>query len=206
MLREQRKSPRLRRRLQVAYGEHDLGTNGFGLDISAGGIFVTATTLLPPGTRVHMKVTMGAVVFFAEGRVVRQKLVHQALRGTDPQGMGIRFLSPQEIIEGLGPVPRKTAPAPFCVTCKTAPAMEDLIRDQLARGVIIVPTGETPPEAGANIEFRVTLEFPAEPQTVAAQGRVVQLLNQAGSAEARAAVLEVGGAVGVIERLRRAGA
>jgi len=202
--RERRKAPRLRRRLQVLYGEDELTTNGFGLDISTGGLFLTATTLLPQGTRIHMKITSPSFVFYAEGRVVRHKLVAPTLRGMDPQGMGIRFISPHEIVEKIAPAAKK-GPVPFSVSCLTPGSLEDLVREQLARGVLIVPTGDQAPAVPSVVDFHVTLEFLPAPQTVSAKGRVIQLLNP-DKEDIRAAVLEVAEAPALIAALRRTGA
>jgi hypothetical protein len=200
--RDQRRSQRVKKRTQVDYGTDDALSPGIGLDISTGGIFVTANKLLPVGTRLHMKVTHGSFVFYAEGRVVRHKLVHMALRTQDPQGMGVRFLAPFEYLEGfVGTV--KKGPVPFHVTCATAATMETLIRDQLARGVIIVPTGDTPPEPQETVEFHVTLEFLHDPQTLDGKGRVVQVLNPH-NRDTRGAVLQLDDTAPMIAALRRA--
>jgi PilZ domain-containing protein len=201
--REQRRTPRLRRRLQVEYGLHDLETKGFGLDISAGGLFVTATKLLPVGARIHMRITThSGMVFYAEGRIVRHKLVHMALRSTDPQGLGVRFVDPHEIVAELIPSAKKTA-EPFTVACPTTAALETILVSQLGRGVVIVPTGDPPPEAAQELDFHVALEFLPDAPRLTGRGRVVQVLNP-DNPETRGAVLEVERAAAFAASLRAA--
>jgi hypothetical protein len=191
--------------LKIEYGESDFSTHGFGIDISTGGVFVTATKLLPPGTRIHMKISLGTAEFYAEGRVVRQKLVHPNLRSSEPQGMGVRFISPSEIIERAFPAPKK-APKAFAVGCSAKSSLDDLIRDQLSRGVIVVPVGVPSPEVQSAIEFEVTLDFLPEPQTLKGTGRVVQLLTPPAGSGSIGAVVMVDNAAELVAALQRGGA
>jgi hypothetical protein len=201
---ERRSAPRLRRRLTVEYGEGELLTPAFGLDISAGGIFLTASKLLPLGARIHLRVSSAALTFYSEGEVVRHKLVLPTLRSMDPQGIGVRFLTLPELVERYVAPARKALP-PFSIACSTPSSVEDLIREQLARGVVIVPTRDPPPGADETIDFRIVLEFHSAPRTISGQGRVVQLLSQ-GASKARGAVLELEDTPALIAELRRAAA
>ncbi len=203
MIREQRKGVRHKRRLQVDYGVEDFSTTGFGLDISTGGLFVTASKLLPIGARVHLRITSAqGLIFYAEGRVVRHKLTHQALRASDPQGLGIRFISPAEIVEGFSPTIRRASQR-HLVQCTTPQALDSLLREQLGRGVIIVPTGASVPEAAETIDFHVSLDFSHDAPMHTGKGRVVQVLN-AQTPDKRAVVLEVQDAAKLIEILKAA--
>ncbi len=48
--------------------------------------------------------------FFAEGRVARVHRVALALRQVDQQGVGVRFLLPEELVENLMPLARQSGP------------------------------------------------------------------------------------------------
>jgi len=203
MTSERRSSPRLRRRLKVEYGEGELLASAFGLDISAGGIFLTASKLPPLGSRIHLRVSSTALTFYGEGQVVRHKFVLPTLRSMDPQGIGVRFLTLHELVERYVGPPSKPLP-PLSVACATPAAMNELILEQLARGVVIVPMGEPPAGADATIDFHIVLQFLPAPRTISARGRVIQILDR-GAPEVRA-VLELEDAPAFIVELRRASA
>jgi hypothetical protein len=200
---DRRSAPRSRRRIHVEYGETELITTAFGLDISAGGIFLTATKLLPVGTRIHIKVASAALTFYAEGVVVRHKLVLPTIRSMDPQGIGVRFLTPHELVEGYVGSATKTV-APFSIACATPGAMAELVREQIGRHVLVVPTGDPAPAADATLDFQIVLEFSPVHRVVSGQGRVIQLLSR-GVPEMRAAVLELQDVPALLAELQRGG-
>ena len=77
------------------------------------------------------------------------------------------------------------------------------MREQLGRGVIIVPTGDGVPDAAETIDFHVSLDFVDDAPVQTGKGRVVQVLN-AQTPDKRAAVLEVQDAPRLIAALKAA--
>jgi Tfp pilus assembly protein PilZ len=95
---DKRRHRRIKRRLMVRYGEKDLARSGFTVDISAGGVFVLAPSVVPLDARVHLQIQVDAVkhVYF-EGVVRRHKLAPPELRTIERMGFGVRFLKPDEL-------------------------------------------------------------------------------------------------------------
>jgi Tfp pilus assembly protein PilZ len=112
---ERRRYPRVRKRLRVAYGEHDLGKVGFTRDVSAGGMFVLCSGPLPTGSRLHVQVFLNEKDFLLmEGAQVYKKQVPLALRTSGEQGFGLRFLLPMEALSRVTtsePLPVVDGPA-----------------------------------------------------------------------------------------------
>lgn len=103
---EKRKARRFARRLKVRFGEKNRPFSHSGLtnDISATGMFVSTTTPVKPGTRLHVEVTTAeeALMFF-EAVVARQVVVPPELRTLMRPGFGMRFLTGTELMSELIP-------------------------------------------------------------------------------------------------------
>ena len=63
------------------------------------------------GERLRLEIIDRESGFFAEGRVTRVHRVPLALRHVDQQGVGVRFLLPEELVENLVPLARQSGPA-----------------------------------------------------------------------------------------------
>jgi Tfp pilus assembly protein PilZ len=96
---------RFARRLQVRFwnqGEtHPKAA--YTTNISASGMFVSTSTPLPSGSRVRVEVSHGTKSFMVEGLVVHAARVAPVLRQLKESGMGIRFLSIEDLMTELIP-------------------------------------------------------------------------------------------------------
>jgi hypothetical protein len=190
MSRERRKSPRKRARLKVEYGDEDLSFASFTRDISVGGIFLVSNRLYDRGTRLHLHIIGSKFDFYSEGLVVRQLRVPANLRRIDPQGMGVRFISPGEILkQSLSRGARKMDTSALVLA--SVHDLQRVLMEQVAGGVLVVPVIDPPPAVATEVEFAVRLEFLAEPEDLRGTGRVVQVLDKYQGLSGRYAVLEV---------------
>jgi len=103
---EKRRARRFTRRLKVRFGEKGRPFSHSGLtnDVSATGMFVSTTTAVKPGTRLHVEVTTAEeTLIFFEGVVARQVVVPPELRTLMRPGFGLRFLTGTELMSELLP-------------------------------------------------------------------------------------------------------
>jgi hypothetical protein len=184
--KNRRKDARVRKRLKVEYGERGFDHKAILHNISVGGIFISASRLFKKGTRVHLHIIDPKFDFYAEGLVVRQKRVDQALRHIEAQGMGIQLLSPADLIRTMIPRAARQVDTQEIV-CSSPEEVQKLIREQLVAGIIVVPVGGSPPAPGTAVEFSLRVDIDPG-RTINGEGRVVQILGQG---ETRQAVLEV---------------
>jgi hypothetical protein len=185
--KDRRKDVRVRKRLKVEYGETEFDHKGILHNISIGGVFISASRLFHKGTRLHLHIIDPKFDFYAEGLVVRHRRVDQALRHIDAQGMGVRLLSPAELIRGM--IPKATrAVDTQQVVCASPAELQKLINEQLVAGVIVVSVGTPPPAANTMVEFSLRIEFGDRSRIVSGEGRIMQILKQG---DVRRAVLEV---------------
>lgn len=181
-----RKHKRKKARVQVAYGEDEITERGFARDISLGGMFLDCRRPPPVGTRLHLHLKYPDRDFYVEAVVVRQKLVNPQLRQIEKQGVGLRFLTPAELIEGVVPKEERVQRTNM-VQCSDAASVRDLLDKQLAARVIAVPVNDPPPGQGDVVEFSITVDV-GDGANIDGRGRVVQLI---GAGDAQQAVLEV---------------
>lgn len=198
MPRNRRRHSRIRKRLKVEFGETDLSHKGFLSDISIGGLFLSAGRLFQVGTRLHLHVIEAADHFYAEGVVVRLKRVDQLLRRIEAQGMGIRLLSPAEVVRSVIPKAALTVDTQQVVLSKPEQAQK-LLQEQLSAGILVVPVGSPPPAANTIVEFSIRIDFGSSPGTLGGQGRVMQILD--GQEGTKRGVLEVEDAAKLRARL-----
>lgn len=103
---ERRRNRRWPRQLEVRVwrrgddGQPLRATSG---NISRTGIFVRTQQVLPSGTRLRLEVVNGQRSFLAEGVVVRAIRTPGQMQHVMPSGMGIRFLSLDELLVELLP-------------------------------------------------------------------------------------------------------
>jgi hypothetical protein len=98
----QRRSPRYRRRLQVQFWQPGEKIHrGYTTNLSATGMHIATADPLPPRSRVRVEVIHGERGFVIEGIVAHRRAVNPELAKVTQQGMGVRFLSPDELIRHL---------------------------------------------------------------------------------------------------------
>jgi len=116
-----RRSERVSRRVEVQFwqvGQKIL--RGYSTNISATGMHIATANPLPPRARLRIEVLHGDRGFLIEGVVAHRRAVHPELMKVQPPGMGVRFLSPDELIREIFPLEGALAPAPDVVD-PTAP-------------------------------------------------------------------------------------
>jgi hypothetical protein len=187
MPRNRRRHSRIKKRLKVEFGEQAFDHKGILHDISIGGIFISAGRLFKQGTRLHLHIVEPTFDFYAEGVVVRLKRVDQLLRRIEAQGMGIRMMSPAEVIRSLIPKVARAVDTRQ-VVCSDPEQLQKLINEQLVAGVLVVPVADPPPAPNTEVEFFIRVEFGESPRTVGGEGRIMQILDQG---KLKQAVLEV---------------
>jgi hypothetical protein len=187
MPRNRRRHSRIKKRLKVEFGERAFDHKGILHDISIGGIFISAGRLFKQGTRLHLHIVEPTFDFYAEGVVVRLKRVDQLLRRIEAQGMGIRMMSPAEVIRSLIPKVARAVDTRQ-VVCSDPEQLQKLINEQLVAGVLVVPVADPPPAPNTAVEFFIRVEFGESPRTVGGEGRIMQILDQG---KFKQAVLEV---------------
>src|SRR5689334_1416651 len=111
-------SPRRPRRVQVQFwkrGEPHVYP-GYTTNISLTGMFIATRSPFPPGARVRVEVLEGDRGFVVEGVVAHARKVRGELMRMTQPGMGVRFLSVEDLVRELIPVGYgidDTPPAPF---------------------------------------------------------------------------------------------
>lgn len=184
---DRRKHPRVKRRVQVEYGEDDLGERAFARDISVGGLFLECRRLPDLGTRLHLHILEPHRDFYAEGIVVRQRKVDVRMRSIEKEGVGIRFITPSELVAEAIPKAARTRDT-TAVVCADAEAVRTLLREQVYSRVLLVPVRNPAPAQGTVVEFAIEVQLNGG-TTVEGQGRVVQVIGTGGTDQK--AVLEI---------------
>lgn len=98
-------SPRRPRRVQVQFwkrGEPH-AYPGYTTNISLTGMFIGTRSPLPPGTRLRIEVLEGDRGFMVEGVVAHARKVRGELMRLSQPGMGVRFLSVEDLVRELVP-------------------------------------------------------------------------------------------------------
>jgi hypothetical protein len=101
-----RRSVRRPRRVQVQFwrrGEPQ-AFQGYTTNISTTGMFLATTNPQPPGVRLRVEVMEGSHGFIVEGVVAHARKIRGDLMRLSHPGMGIRFLSVEELVRELIPV------------------------------------------------------------------------------------------------------
>lgn len=103
---ERRREKRWPRVLDVRFwkpGDEANVRRAVAANISRGGIFIRTSAVVPSNTRVRVEVIHARHGFVCEGVVVRALRSPAHLQSVRPSGMGVRFLSPEELVEELLP-------------------------------------------------------------------------------------------------------
>ncbi len=106
---ERRIHRRFPRRIELRFwrpGEVQAHT-AYTSNISKSGLFLNSAIGLEPGERLRLEIVDREGGFVAEGRVARVHRVALALRQVENQGVGVRFLPPEELVESLVPLARQ---------------------------------------------------------------------------------------------------
>lgn len=103
---ERRRNRRWPRQLEVRFwkqGEEGQGSRAISTNVSRTGIFVRTQMVLPSGTRMRLAVGHGGRSFTVEGVVMRALRSPAHLQSVMPSGMGVRFMTSEELLEELLP-------------------------------------------------------------------------------------------------------
>jgi len=99
-----RRSERVPRRVEVQFWQVGQKIHrGYSTNISASGMHISTANPLQPQVRLRIEVIHGERGFLIEGVVAHRKAVHPELLKVTPAGMGVRFLSPDELIREIFP-------------------------------------------------------------------------------------------------------
>ncbi len=74
---------------------------GFTIDVSKSGIFLGTAIQFEPGERIRLELNDAKRSFLVEGQVARVHRVALALRHVEQPGVGVRFVSPAELVQEL---------------------------------------------------------------------------------------------------------
>ncbi len=103
---DRRRDRRWPRQLEVRFwkqGEMGQGSRAISTNVSRTGIFVRTQLVLPSGTRLRLAVGHSGRDFTVEGVVMRALRAPAHLQSVMPSGMGVRFLTAEELLEELLP-------------------------------------------------------------------------------------------------------
>ena len=127
-------SPRRPRRVQVQFwkrGEPH-AYPGYTTNISLTGMFIGTRSPLPPGTRLRIEILEGDRGFMVEGVVAHARQIRGELMRLTQPGMGVRFLSVEDLVRELVPLGYGQADLP-------AVASEEVEREPLWEPVMSDP-------------------------------------------------------------------
>src|SRR5437868_5243004 len=103
---ERRRNRRWPRQLDVKVwkqGEEGQAHRSVSTNVSRTGIFVRTQSVLPSGTRLRLEIGHTGRSFVVEGIVMRAIKTPAHLQAVMPSGMGIRFLTAEQLLEELLP-------------------------------------------------------------------------------------------------------
>ena len=174
-----RSSPRIPRRIQVVFqprGETQT-YRSFTSNLSEEGMHIATHHTRPAGTRLKIELVEEAQGFVVEGVVAHSRTVHPELAKVLPEGIGVRFLKPEELVAGvIGPrLPETGSAEPadgvFPLHFESPGQFLEIYRRDLRVGGLFVPTRRPAP---LRSEVTVEVHLPGEPAPVALRARVVR--------------------------------
>ncbi|HSM51774.1 MAG TPA: PilZ domain-containing protein [Thermoanaerobaculia bacterium] len=196
---DRRDNRRFARRLTVKFSRQGTAQayQGFTTNISFGGLFLGTNVALERGERLRLEIGDREKGFAIEGQVVRLERVPLALRQLRQQGVGVRFLTPVELVADLFPnravtaaeaaagsePPSRAEPAAaqevaidpdgiVRVTIRNLEELRRVVEQDLAYGGLFVPTERPlPVDCECTLELHVPLR---EFRPVRSRARVVQ--------------------------------
>lgn len=100
-----RRAARRARRVQVHFWKHGEPTSyvGYTTNISMTGMFIATNSPMPPASRVRVEVIDRDRGFMVEGVVAHARKVRSEMARISQSGMGVRFLSVEELVRELIP-------------------------------------------------------------------------------------------------------
>jgi Tfp pilus assembly protein PilZ len=161
---ERRGDRRIARRLEIRFwrrGEPQ-AHSAFTTNVSLSGLYLATGQALQHGERLRLEVVDARRGFFVEARVARVRRVAVALRQVDQAGVGVRFLTPGELlIELLSGGRPLTGLAPDEALAETFAAEPVAAADSPAQpGAAISATPEIPSPVEPIARTQLRVDFP----------------------------------------------
>lgn len=175
---ERRDARRFAKRSQVRYwiGDDPRARTGFINDISSTGVFVVTPYPLDRGTEIRLEILDGDSVLSFEAVVARRVWVAPDLRRIGPTGMGVRFLTPESLVERLkkrggGRKPLVERDGAMRLVIEDDRELLETYARELSQGGLYLPTDDPP-----RLNRQVVVEFvlPGDEPAVRAKATVVQ--------------------------------
>jgi PilZ domain len=126
-------SPRRPRRVQVQFWKRDEphAYPGYTTNISMTGMFVATRSPYPPGTRLRIEVLEGERGFVIEGVVAHARKIRGELMRLSQPGMGVRFMSVEELVRELIPAGYGVEELPGAPAAAPAPPSPGAVEREL---------------------------------------------------------------------------
>ncbi len=187
---ERREQERRPRRVQVQFWQRGAAKRyrGYSANISTGGMYIDTNSLVPKGSRIRLEVGTAEKTFVAEAVVAR---VNKSLQTLRPSGMGVRFLTIDELVSELIPEIASVAPKPprpaakanepplpegsFRLRFTDGQQFLEVYRRDLSTGGLFIPTGK-PAALNDVITVEVSVDEPGI-APVRLEARVVHRLD-----------------------------
>ncbi len=97
MPRPKQETARLRKRIEIRFGDGEPSNTGFSGNVSTAGIMVRSTKVYPPGKILTLQLKLpGGLVFRLEAVVIWSRTGSIQLLQTGRVGMGLMFVNPPE--------------------------------------------------------------------------------------------------------------
>ncbi len=147
---ERREQERRPRRVEVHFWKRGTSKRyrGYSANISTGGMYIDTNNLVSVGSRIRLEVGSDANTFMAEAVVAR---VNKSLQTLRPSGMGVRFLTIEELVGELipgiasGSAAAREAPLPegsYRLRFADRHQFLEVYRRDLSTGGLFIPTDE----------------------------------------------------------------
>jgi Tfp pilus assembly protein PilZ len=186
-----RRSPRRPQRLLARFwipGELE-PRRGYTTNVSSGGVHVETRNPLPAGARLRLEMVHGGRGWMVEGVVARRTVVHPELAKVVPPGMGVRFLSAEELVSEML-VPNPSSPpvtppepaesagdapveGPYRVRFAGSREFLEVFERDLAAGGLFVPTLR-PATLNATVDLALELPPPLAGEPLLLRVRIVR--------------------------------
>lgn len=100
---DKRKTPRYKRRIQLRFWSSDDRNprKGFTHNVSVAGMFIASNAPFKPGTRIFVEIPTSTEKMILQAEVRNSARVDPLLQKVKPSGMGIRFLTSEELMAEL---------------------------------------------------------------------------------------------------------
>ena len=100
---DKRKTPRYKRRIQLRFWSSDDRNprKGFTHNVSVAGMFIASNAPFKPGTRIFVEIPTSTEKMILQAEVRNAARVDPLLQKVKPSGMGVRFLTTEELMAEL---------------------------------------------------------------------------------------------------------